>query len=264
MRKNNAFTLIELLVVISVIAMLMAILLPTLQRVRSQAKAVACQANLRQWGTILALYVEDNQGRFPNTLGRWLIGRSLLGKRRTILKSRDIKEIMCCPMAIRPQEEREDLNDLRVYDHTFRAWEGEYHEVTFRSSYGFNQDLLDGRVGKYDTNDNRGTHVFSLRGRANIPVLLDCTRPEGVGLDRWPPPRSQSQVGTSMVWPFCINRHNGHVNGLFLDWSVRKIGLKELRTLKWHEEFNTAGPWTIAGGVLPQDWPQWMRKFKDY
>ncbi|HUU16013.1 MAG TPA: type II secretion system protein [Sedimentisphaerales bacterium] len=262
MRKGSGFTLIELLVVISVIAMLMAILLPTLQRVRSQAKAVTCQANLRKWGTILALYVEDNQGCFPNTPGSWLLGLSLREKRRPVLKGRDIKDILCCPMAVRPQEEQEDPNDLRLYDNTFRAWEGTYLEVTFRSSYGFNEDLLDGRVGSSSENRQRGTHVFSLRGRANIPVLLDSTRPEGVGLDPWPPPHSQGR--TIMVWPFCINRHNGHVNGLFLDWSVRKRGLKELWTLKWHEEFNTAGPWTKAGGVLPQDWPQWMRKFKDY
>lgn len=63
---------------------------------------------------------------------------------------------------------------------------------------------------------------------------------------------------------FCINRHSGHVNGLFLDWSVRKIGLKELWTLKWNPQFNTADKWTRAGGVQPEDWPAWMRRFKDY
>jgi len=64
--------------------------------------------------------------------------------------------------------------------------------------------------------------------------------------------------------PFCINRHNGHVNGLFLDWSVRKIGLKELWTLEWSRQFDTAGPFTRAGGVQPEAWPKWMRNFKDY
>jgi hypothetical protein len=42
------------------------------------------------------------------------------------------------------------------------------------------------------------------------------------------------------------------------------VGLKELWTLKWHRSFNTAGPWTKAGGVSPEDWPEWIRPFKDY
>ena len=56
----------------------------------------------------------------------------------------------------------------------------------------------------------------------------------------------------------------GGVNGLFLDWSVRKVGLKEPWTLKWYPEYDTAGPWTKAGGVKREDWPEWLRKFKDY
>jgi prepilin-type processing-associated H-X9-DG protein len=63
---------------------------------------------------------------------------------------------------------------------------------------------------------------------------------------------------------FCIDRHSGGINSLFLDWSVRKVGLKELWTLKWNEDFDTSNEWTRAGGVQPDDWPEWMWKFKDY
>jgi hypothetical protein len=59
-------------------------------------------------------------------------------------------------------------------------------------------------------------------------------------------------------------RHVDHVNGLFLDWSVRRVGLKELWTLKWSPRWNTAGPWTRAGGVKPEQWPKWMRGTKVY
>jgi hypothetical protein len=62
----------------------------------------------------------------------------------------------------------------------------------------------------------------------------------------------------------CLNRHNECVNALFLDWSARRIGLKELWTLKWGPRFDTRGPWTQAGGVQTEDWPKWMRTFKDY
>jgi len=47
MRKPQGFTLIELLVVIAVIALLLAILMPALQRIKKQAKTIACQSNLR-------------------------------------------------------------------------------------------------------------------------------------------------------------------------------------------------------------------------
>jgi hypothetical protein len=49
----------------------------------------------------------------------------------------------------------------------------------------------------------------------------------------------------------------------FVDTSVRKVGLKELWTLKWHREFDTEGPWVKKPGNNPK-WPDWMKRFKDY
>jgi prepilin-type processing-associated H-X9-DG protein len=66
------------------------------------------------------------------------------------------------------------------------------------------------------------------------------------------------------MWLCAMDRHRGGINSLFMDWSVRKVGVKEPWTLKWSPGYNTAGPWTKAGGVKPEDWPQWMRRFKDY
>ncbi|MHC4073855.1 MAG: type II secretion system protein, partial [Planctomycetota bacterium] len=59
MYKRRAFTLIELLVVIAIIALLMGILMPALARVKKQARTVACQALLKQWGTIWSMYCDD-------------------------------------------------------------------------------------------------------------------------------------------------------------------------------------------------------------
>jgi hypothetical protein len=50
----------------------------------------------------------------------------------------------------------------------------------------------------------------------------------------------------------------------FLDFSVKKAGLKELWTFKWHRAYPQAGPWTMAGGVQTTDWPDWMKRYKDY
>jgi prepilin-type processing-associated H-X9-DG protein len=83
--------------------------------------------------------------------------------------------------------------------------------------------------------------------------------------ERAPPPPYEGAHGHRYSFGTeCLNRHDGTVNCLFWDWSVRKVGLKELWTLKWCPAWDTAGPWTKAGGVQPEDWPPWMRQFKDY
>ena len=62
----------------------------------------------------------------------------------------------------------------------------------------------------------------------------------------------------------CIDRHSGGINSVFLDGSVGKIPLRALWKLKWHRNYNVSGPWTKAGGVVPTDWPVWMRRFRGY
>ncbi len=62
-RHTTGFTLIELLVVIAIIALLAALLLPSLARAREVARRKACASNLRQWGQAILMYGQDNSGR---------------------------------------------------------------------------------------------------------------------------------------------------------------------------------------------------------
>ena len=101
MNKRSGFTLIELLVVVFIIALLMAILMPTLNRVKKQAPAVACQSYLHGWALIFSMYTGDNNGYFNGRkyglaggCGAWVeVLRSYYSNK---------PKMRCCPMGTKP------------------------------------------------------------------------------------------------------------------------------------------------------------------
>ena len=58
-----------------------------------------------------------------------------------------------------------------------------------------------------------------------------------------------------MMKRYAINRHEGYIDAVFVDFSVRKVPLKGLWKLKWHREFNDEG--------YRGTWPDWMEGFKE-
>jgi len=102
-KKQKAFTLIELLVVISIIALLLAILMPSLQKTKELAQRIVCASNLRQNGLALALYGSENkESVFPfdgedvlaATTQSW---DSLLAPYFTTKENDAVKKYMKCP-----------------------------------------------------------------------------------------------------------------------------------------------------------------------
>ena len=201
--------------------------------------------------------------------------------------------IWCCPMATKLAH---PSGQLHGPGGTFLAWGRFWAEDQYPwdmyGSYGINgytlwpywTEDIESRFG--DTVAPYHWCRPHVEGASNVPMQLDSSMP-GAALPRdggappvcdaiptesvrpvGRPPRapgaSGDEFGTYADTPSCINRHDGYVNGLFFDWSVRKVGLKQLWTLKWHRKFNTENRWTRAGGVRPTDWPEWMRNFKDY
>jgi prepilin-type N-terminal cleavage/methylation domain-containing protein len=96
-RRQNAFTLIELLAVIAVIALLLSILMPSLQKARKMAQSTVCQANVKQWGLIFRFYANDNEGKLPQSIaGGGLNSQEAYWPVATISYYED-KKIRMCP-----------------------------------------------------------------------------------------------------------------------------------------------------------------------
>jgi len=268
MDKQRAFTLIELLVVIAIIALLVALLLPTLQRVKKQAKAVACQSNLHQWGLAFSMYAGDNADKL---FGFGRADRSSIQWFHLYLY--DTNDVLLCPMAVKLRPRADDPTDpgLMRLGGRFSAWAhwrvGKSGGVDyFYGSYGMSLWICDIKEPVDTDIVEKSWGIGSFKRAANVPVLQDCVNSMSSPDNAYDEPPEYEDVLTNKgsMSGVCINRHDGGINMLFRDWSVRRVGLKELWTLKWHRQFDTAGPWTKAGGVQPQDWPHWMQRFKDY
>ena len=265
----NAFTLIELLVVIAVIALLMGILLPVLSRVRMQAKALACQGNLRQFGMGLYAYAAENDGEAPHIWGEDR-GSASPGWEQVFLLGVDSNEVLLCPRAAKTRRDRGGRGS------TFYAWKYEWRLYSSGStrvivgSYAWNAAV--GVPAGYPVSEwPRSWRAVDVEGAAGIPFIFGCAQPyydpevASAPCTLGDPPNCEDSDDRSIDSRLvCMNRHDGGINMCFLDSSVRKVGLKELWTLKWHRQYDTANRWTKAGGVRPEDWPEWMRKFKDY
>ncbi|UCF42836.1 MAG: type II secretion system protein [Planctomycetota bacterium] len=280
MSKKRAFTLVELLVVIAIIALLMSILMPALARVRNQAKSVLCQSNLKQLATAYSMYLGDYDGKFPQG---WADGARNFHTEMWMEALRtyygNSHDVRMCPMTVKTGT---DIGqDAYGGWGTFIAWgkfEGDncgdpwsWDSVTTcdYGSYGDNGYVNDPPPGVTQSQGSLTEWYWrraDVKGPTNnIPLILDCQWWGG-----WPRHDNLAPLWDGQPWDFdhedmmrrfCINRHNGYVNGAFLDFSVRPVGLKELWKLQWHRAYDF--DLTPTRAEFDNDAP-WMRPFKYY
>jgi len=282
MGKRKGFTLIELLVVIAIIALLMAILMPALNRAKEQARAVTCQSNLKQWALICQMYAND----FTNyiTMGMDPPGRQYGEWVRALAPYYKEPGIRICPSASKLAAgftlgvgQEWEGSKYGPWGSRFDAVAGSYY-----SSYGMNDwvcNVCDGAkctgwADGFDAAYGRGNlwNGFTNVKHSNlVPLILDSRSYGGIPMDDDPPPPSDDagrSAAAGYMDIFCIDRHKRSINSCFMDLSVRTVGLKELWTLKWHRTYNIANSYTMAGngGKPSTGWPAsgWMDKFKDY
>jgi hypothetical protein len=246
------------------VLLMMVILTPSLHRAKEQAKTVVCMTNLKQWALAVAMYSDDHDGCFwghkeDDTACWWMDRlRAYCG---------DNEDLLLCPMAVKPYTEGGR--------NPFAAWKVDND----LGSYGLNGWTCKPQEGQKELRGRGPAENYwgtpHVKRASNMPIFLDAMWANGWPRQADEPPpyedwlrgnvtEREMKANDNEMRRFCLNRHKGFVNCLFMDFSVRRVGLKELWTLKWHREYDPTGPWTRAGGVRPEDWPEWMRKFKDY
>ncbi|MBN2456044.1 MAG: prepilin-type N-terminal cleavage/methylation domain-containing protein, partial [Sedimentisphaerales bacterium] len=263
--------LMELLIVISIIALLMAILVPALGKARKQAKDVACRANLRQWALAFSMYTNENDGRmFSRNAGYGTDPRTPYWY--VLLKPyyRDAK-LLLCPEAKTPTV---DKNNNGTGARTpYAAWGFIFSPPYnippgYYGSYGLNYWVCDDPFPGYWKTTN-------VPQPGTIPVFGDCWMVCSNALDWNPPPLYDGYIeGTDpgQLGRHCVNRHDGSVNMLFLDGSARSVDLKELWTLRWSRDFDNENFYTIAGhdgdraacAAVWDSMAYWMRNMPEY
>ena len=256
MKTKPNFTKKDFIVTLACVVFLLANIAAIGTSGRRRAKEAVCLSNLQNWGNIFKAFLNDNDGYF---MQGWIGGASERWYNALRPYYSNNKEFLLCPQAARP------LADYGgdPSGGTFNAWDGGIHDgQQCYASYGICSSLLNppGQGSDY-------WRCADVAGADNVPLILDAQwftsypwftnhPPEYPGA-RW---RSGA---TDPMGIYCIPRHYGAINGLFLDFSARKIGLKELWLLKWTRTYDVS-----RAREYEPDWEHtgtgWMTPLKDY
>ena len=290
MRQKKGFTLIELLVVISIIALLLALLMPSLGKARNLAMIASCSGQLKQWGLVCSQYANDNNNMFwQGWFGEPLPANSNADKKLwmcVMWKYFQNPDFMFCPgaklsfdagNATRGTSERAwggmvGLSWCSMPRPGVRDNRGQIARWNPKGSYGENSWVANKTgSGVSSSTCNYYWRTMHIPNGVTVPLLGDSS-----WLDAWvmqnaepPPYKDAPGVSGDNMWRLCIDRHTGKTNWVFMDTSVRPVPLKELFTLNWYRGYSPESSmytWAFyqGNGDPTALWPDWMKDYAEY
>jgi len=192
---DRAFTLIELLVVISIVSLLMAILLPSLQKAREAARGAQCLSNLKQLGLAVHMYANEFDGKIP--------------------PASDIYNGSAFP---RPWHYRvfaqlsQDFTAGVFASYPMRCPSGLSHDAALGYTYGYNSNLSNGGAATNTAILDESRSGVKLRAPGDTSLIMEAVDDLNV-----------TTMSPSLLHRISL-RHGSHFNTVYYDGHAASVG----------------------------------------